>query len=91
MPSKSKFPTSKYKGLRLDGRRKLDWLLDHPQFWQGYRFGPRSKSKRILFQMMQASGLYSYKTNWFDSHVDSHVKRARQFTAAPQIEDFDYE
>lgn len=56
---------------------RINWLLEFPQTWEPYDFGPRSESKRILFQMMQTSGLYSQKTNWFDSGLDLLIEKLR--------------
>jgi len=65
----------KYYRLNAGQRRRLDWLIQWPQMWQGYRLNKRTIV--CVFQLMQASGLYSRKTNWFDSGVPRLVRRAK--------------
>ncbi len=48
-----------------------------PETWQPYEFGPRSETKRILFQMMQQCGLYGPKTGWADTGLDRLVEKLR--------------
>ena len=65
----------RYYRLNAGQRRRLDWLMQWQQMWQGYRLNKRTVV--CVFQLMQASGLYSEKTNWFDSGVPRLVRRAK--------------
>lgn len=57
-------------------KKRLEWLLKYPQFWQPYRLN--KKTVYCLFGMMQVAGLYSYKTNWFDCSIVGLVYLARK-------------
>lgn len=63
---------------RATREQRIAWLLHNPACWMDYDFGPRSDTKRILFEMMQTSGLYSWTTNWFDAGLTSLIEEAGQ-------------
>lgn len=56
---------------------KLEWLLKNPETWWDYKFTEQSESKYVLFKIMQTAGLYSERTNWFDTAIVRLVARAR--------------
>ena len=50
--------------------------------WQGYTL--TDKTVRFVFELMQASGLYSFKTYWRDSGVPRLIQMAKAPNAQAQ-------
>jgi hypothetical protein len=62
---------------RSEFRSRVEWLVTHAGEW--YKPGEEYQRTRGLIEGMQAAGLISRKTNWFD------VRATREIVAAQMI------
>lgn len=65
------------KGVPLKSKAaKVEWLLAHPDIWQGYP--NQTRNHRTVFAFMQAAGLYTDGVRWQEVDITPLISAARK-------------